>query len=158
MVIIRKILKSIVMGAFETTPTGGLMDLCVYGMMVFAPTGQGMADLEHIAAAALTLKEGGPGRIGPYFVPRILTNMAAGLIAMRHGLRGPNHSVSTACATGSHSIGPHFFPFLLFLSYFPFYPPLSFFSRLGRESFVLMMKLILLYFRVKLFRELKETR
>ena len=44
-------------------------------------------------------------RVTPYFVPRVLGNMAAALIAIQHGFRGPNHAVSTACSTGLHAIG-----------------------------------------------------
>lgn len=70
--------------------------------------GMGMSDLEYIIETASILKERGPSKISPYFVPRILTNMASGIISIKHGFEGPNHSVSTACATGTHSIGTCF--------------------------------------------------
>ncbi|XP_017845469.2 3-oxoacyl-[acyl-carrier-protein] synthase, mitochondrial [Drosophila busckii] len=66
--------------------------------------GMGMFDLSEVYGAWQQLQRG-YNRVSPYFVPRLLPNMACGHISMRHGLRGPNHSVSTACATGAHAIG-----------------------------------------------------
>ena len=55
-----------------------------------------------------TLDEYGPRRISPFFVPMMIPNMAPGLIAMEHGLRGPNHAVVSACATGNDAISDAF--------------------------------------------------
>ncbi len=70
--------------------------------------GMGMADLDDVFQTGKLLESHKYRSLSPYFVPRILTNMAAGMISMRFGLRGPNHSVATACTTGAHSIGDAF--------------------------------------------------
>jgi 3-oxoacyl-[acyl-carrier-protein] synthase II len=68
--------------------------------------GSGIGGLGTIAEAAVSLKEKGPRRgVGPFFIPACLINLASGQISIRHGLRGPNHAVVTACSTGAHAIG-----------------------------------------------------
>lgn len=67
--------------------------------------GSGIGGLPGLAEAAVTLRDKGPRRISPYFVPSNLINLAAGHVSIRFGFQGPNHAVVTACATGAHAIG-----------------------------------------------------
>ncbi len=67
--------------------------------------GSGIGGIEGIAEAGVTLKEKGPRRISPFFIPGRLINLASGYISIAHGLKGPNHAVVTACSTGAHAIG-----------------------------------------------------
>ncbi len=67
--------------------------------------GSGIGGIGGIYDASLILAERGPRRISPFFIPGRLINLAAGYISITHGLKGPNHSVVTACSTGSHAIG-----------------------------------------------------
>ena len=67
--------------------------------------GSGIGGLGGIYDASVTLFERGPRRISPFFIPGRLINLASGYVSIEHGLKGPNHSVVTACSTGSHAIG-----------------------------------------------------
>ncbi|HVZ29272.1 MAG TPA: beta-ketoacyl-ACP synthase II [Asticcacaulis sp.] len=67
--------------------------------------GSGIGGLGIIADTALELRDKGPKRISPFFIPSSLINLASGQVSIRHGLKGPNHAVVTACATGAHAIG-----------------------------------------------------
>ena len=67
--------------------------------------GSGIGGLSSIAETAITLKERGPRRVSPFFIPGSLINLASGQVSIRHGFKGPNHAVVTACSTGAHAIG-----------------------------------------------------
>jgi 3-oxoacyl-[acyl-carrier-protein] synthase II len=67
--------------------------------------GSGIGGIDGIAEAALLLREKGPRRISPFFIPGRLINLAGGYVSIAHGLKGPNHAVVTACSTGAHAIG-----------------------------------------------------
>lgn len=67
--------------------------------------GSGIGGLSSIADTALQLERDGPRKISPFFIPGALINLASGQVSIKHGFKGPNHSVVTACATGAHAIG-----------------------------------------------------
>ena len=67
--------------------------------------GSGIGGLSGIADTSLLLKEKGPRRVSPFFIPGRLINLASGYVSIRHDLKGPNHAVVTACSTGAHAIG-----------------------------------------------------
>uniref|UniRef100_A0A7H9STK7 3-oxoacyl-[acyl-carrier-protein] synthase n=1 Tax=Archegozetes longisetosus TaxID=66560 RepID=A0A7H9STK7_9ACAR len=70
--------------------------------------GMGMVDVDEVVESGTVLRDVGFNKISPHFVTKVLMNMPAGHISMRYGLTGPNHTVSTACTTGVHSIGDAF--------------------------------------------------
>src|SRR5258707_8458912 len=67
--------------------------------------GSGIGGIEGIAETAIILKERGPRRVSPFFIPGRIINLASGCVSIEFGLKGPNHAVVTACSTGSHAIG-----------------------------------------------------
>src|SRR6202034_1181974 len=67
--------------------------------------GSGIGGIEEIAETALVLRDRGPRRVSPFFIPGRIINLAAGYISIAHALKGPNHAVVTACSTGAHAIG-----------------------------------------------------
>ena len=67
--------------------------------------GSGIGGIDGIAEAAMILRDKGPRRISPFFIPGRLINLAGGYVSIAHGLKGPNHAVVTACSTGAHAIG-----------------------------------------------------
>ncbi len=74
---------------------------CATGVMI----GSGIGGIEGISEYALVLHERGPRRISPFFITGNIINMVSGQVSIKHGLKGPNHAVVTACSTGAHAIG-----------------------------------------------------
>jgi 3-oxoacyl-[acyl-carrier-protein] synthase II len=67
--------------------------------------GSGIGGVEGIAETALVLRDRGPRRVSPFFIPGRIINLASGYVSIAHSLKGPNHAVVTACSTGAHAIG-----------------------------------------------------
>ncbi len=79
----------------------GYDDQCATGVLI----GSGIGGLQGIEETSHTLRDRGPRRVSPFFIPGRLINLASGHVSIRHGLKGPNHAVVTACSTGAHAIG-----------------------------------------------------
>jgi 3-oxoacyl-[acyl-carrier-protein] synthase II len=67
--------------------------------------GSGIGGLQTIYEGSTLLNEKGPRKVGPFFIPSALINLASGQVSIRYGFKGPNHAVVTACSTGAHAIG-----------------------------------------------------
>ena len=76
-------------------------DRCRTGVMI----GSGIGGLDTISEASSLIAQGKARRISPFFIPSALINLASGQVSIKYGLKGPNHSVVTACATGVHALG-----------------------------------------------------
>nr|WP_300837863.1 beta-ketoacyl-ACP synthase II [uncultured Acetatifactor sp.] len=79
-------------------------DACRVGCFV----GSGVGSLQAMERECARLSEKGPSRVGPLFVPLMISNMAAGNVSIAYGLKGKSLNVATACATGANSIGEAF--------------------------------------------------
>ncbi len=67
--------------------------------------GSGIGGLETIGKQAKALFDGGPRKVSPFMIPSLISNMAAGVIAIATGAKGPNFGVVSACSTGTHALG-----------------------------------------------------
>ena len=67
--------------------------------------GSGIGGLSTIADTAIVIREKGPRRVSPFFIPAALINLCSGQVSIRHGFKGPNHAPVTACSTGAHAVG-----------------------------------------------------
>lgn len=87
------------------TDSGWKTDTAEKQMRTGVLIGSGIGGLDGIAETSLLLRDKGPRRVSPFFIPGRLINLASGYVSIRHGLKGPNHAVVTACSTGAHAIG-----------------------------------------------------
>lgn len=67
--------------------------------------GSGIGGIQTMQETSIMMQKGGPRKISPFFIPASIINMISGHVAIRHGCKGPNYAIVTACATGTHNIG-----------------------------------------------------
>ncbi|HIQ48099.1 MAG TPA: beta-ketoacyl-[acyl-carrier-protein] synthase II [Aquifex aeolicus] len=92
----------------EALEDSGLLESKYDPYKVGVIIGTGIGGLKDIEDQTLILREKGARRVSPFFIPYGISNMAAGLVAIRWGFKGPNYCVTSACATGNHAIGDAF--------------------------------------------------
>ncbi len=92
----------------EAMKDSGLGDSPIDKDRIGTFVGVGMCGLEYLEDVARTLFERGPRRVSPYFIPAVISNLAPGQLSMRHGLRGPSYTTTSACSSGAHGIGEAF--------------------------------------------------
>lgn len=91
--------------ATEALRSAELPILPEYADEVGAIIGSGIGGIAAFSEGANTLRDRGPGRVSPFLIPAMINNMAAGQVSIHFGLKGPNFSPTSACATGAHAIG-----------------------------------------------------
>jgi 3-oxoacyl-[acyl-carrier-protein] synthase II len=97
-----------IFAAMEALEQSGLVIDDSNAERVAVVVGAGLGGLPYIEKYAAVLREQGPRRISPFFIPMTIANLASGHISILTGAKGPNSCVVTACATGTHSIGDAF--------------------------------------------------
>lgn len=104
----RRMDKFIVYGivaADEALGDAGLKEYAGDKERIGVSIGSGIGGLSSIYDNCIELFQNGPRAISPFFIPKSIINMVAGQVSIKYGLKGPNVSIVTACATGAHSIG-----------------------------------------------------
>jgi 3-oxoacyl-[acyl-carrier-protein] synthase II len=94
-----------IVAADEAIKDAGLIDYAGDKERIGVSIGSGIGGLNTIYETCVELNANGPRAISPFFIPKAIINMAAGYVSIKYGLKGPNISIVTACATGAHSIG-----------------------------------------------------
>ncbi len=94
-----------IVAADEAIKDAGLDNYAGDKTRIGVSIGSGIGGFNTIYDNCIELHDGGPRRVSPFFIPKGIINMAAGNISIKYGLKGPNISIVTACATGAHSIG-----------------------------------------------------
>jgi len=91
--------------ADQAIKDSGILDANIDLERTGVSIGSGIGGMEGLYEGCKAAIDGGPRRVSPFFIPIIIANMPAGHVSIKYGFKGPNMAISTACATGSHSIG-----------------------------------------------------
>jgi 3-oxoacyl-[acyl-carrier-protein] synthase II len=94
------------LGAAQMALTDSGLDLAAEDLeRIGVVIGSGVGGLQTLEAQHSVLRDKGPGRCSPFMIPMMISNIAGGLVAIAHGLKGPNYAVVSACASAAHSLG-----------------------------------------------------